>query len=107
MTEEDKIKAIAEMHAKMKESGIVPLPLGDNIESFVEGILPNISLGQRGFQDLPYIAQRIDVGLDGDQIQVLPLNDAENNFYYAVVKHKKRLKPFTRPLHVSCRMDEE
>ncbi len=90
MTEEDKIKAIAEMHVKMKEIGLDSISLGDNIESSVEGILPNISVGQRNFQDPPYIAQKIDVGLDGDQVQVLPLNDEENNFYYAVVKHKRK-----------------
>lgn len=90
MTEEEKTKAIAEMYVKMKEIGITPLPLGDNIESFVEGVLPNISIGQGGFQDPPYIAQKIDVGLDGDQVQVLPLNDKEHNYYYAVVKHKTK-----------------
>ena len=91
MTEEDKIKAIAEMHVKMTEIGVLPIPLGDNIESSVEGILPNISIGHRGFNDQPYLAQRIDVGLDGDQVQVVPLNDEENNYYYAVVKHKRGL----------------
>ena len=88
MTDEDKIKAIADMHAKAKEIDDGLITLGDNVESFVEGILPNISIGQGGFQDPPYIAQRIDVGLEGDQVQVRPLNDKENNFYYAVVKHK-------------------
>jgi len=94
MTDEDKIKAIAEMHVKMKEMDDgLRITLGDNVESFVEGILPNISIAQRGFQDPPYIAQRIDVGLDGDQVQVLPLNDKEGNFYFAVVKHKPQISP--------------
>lgn len=88
MTDEDKIKAIADMHVIMKANGLEPIFRGDKIESFVEGILPNLSVGQRGFQDPPYIAQKIDVGLEGDQVQVFPLNDKENNFYYAVVKHK-------------------
>lgn len=92
MMEEDKIKAIAEMHVKMKEKGITPLPLEDNIECFVEGIMPNLSIGQRGFNDSPYIAQRVDVELDGDQVQVFPLNDEKNNYYYSVVKHKQREK---------------
>lgn len=90
MTEEQKTKAIAEMHAKMKEIGLEAISLGDNIESVVEGILPNICIGKHRLQDPPYIAQKIDVGLDGDQVQVLPLNDGENNYYYAVVKHKRR-----------------
>lgn len=90
MTEEQKTKAIAEMHAKMKEIGLEAITQGDNIESSIEGIMPNICIGSRGFQDPPYIAQKIDVGLDGDQVQVLPLNDGKNNFYYAVVKHKRK-----------------
>lgn len=90
MTEEEKVKVIAKMHAKMKEIGLEAIINGDNIESSVEGILPNISIGQRGFRDSPYIAQKIDVGLDGDQVQVFSLNDDENNFYYAVVRHNQR-----------------
>ena len=89
MTEEDEIKAIAEMHVKMKEKDIGPLSLGDNVESFVEGIMPNISIGQRGFHDPPYIAQKVDVGLDGDQVQVIPYKG--NNYYYCVVKHKQKV----------------
>lgn len=87
MTDEDKIK---KMHANMKQIGLEAITLGDNVESFVEGILPNISIGQRGFRDPPYIAQKVDVGLDGDQVQVLPLGDGSNEFYYAVVKHKDK-----------------
>lgn len=90
MTEKDKTKAIAEMHAKMKKIGLEPIIHGDNIESSIEGILPDIFIGSRGFQNPPCIAQKIDVGLDGDQVQVLPLNDGENNYYYAVVKHKSK-----------------
>lgn len=87
MTDEDKTKAIAEMHAKALEDELIVR--GGNVESSVEGIMPNISVGQRGFNESPYIAQRVDVGLKGDQVQVLPLNDKENNYYYAVVKHKE------------------
>lgn len=87
MTDEDKIKA---MHVKMKDIGVEAIILGDNVESSIEGILPNISVGHRGFHEPPYIAQRIDVGLEGDQVQVIPLDDKENNYYYAVVKHRRK-----------------